>query len=558
MKIRSDSFNHILPDLRAWPIYRLSASRDNFVRDIIEDSVAQLKEKNEDVEELIAKALFQELQRIKIQPWKVDPPNEKQYWNRIKKQLSALSELDPEQRKYEANEILVKIVRRYAHEIVGHFKISTFKFARIFLTIFFKILFDQFFTGPFGFWGNRRTLKKRLHATGNIELARTLWNKGVVIFVPTHSSNLDSIFVGYVIDLKVGMPSSSYGAGLNLFNSEITAYYMNRLGAYRVDRRKKNAIYLETLKSSSRLSIYKKVNNLFFPGGTRSRSGEIEQHLKLGLMGTAIEAQRMFIEKGDPHKVFIVPVVISYPNVLEGHSLIEQYLRKAGKTKYIAQKGIAPFFRWIWYGLWDLFSKRSDAYLSFGPSLDILGNEVDENGTSFDPQGNEIDIREYFTDEVGKVNKDLQRESVYTKRLSEEIAKSYLRINVILRGHTVAYALFDLIYKKFKAEMDFYEMFNLPPEDTVIEYDTLVQRVTEVKSLLLESESAGHLKVVFDVNEEPVVIIKKGIREISNYHWKHPARIAKGGMVRSDNLKLLYFYHNRIASYPAYKENTEP
>lgn len=151
--------------------------------------------------------------------------------------------------------------------------------------------------------------------------------------MPTHFSNLDSILVGYAMDEMLGLPSFSYGAGLNLYNSGIAAYFMNRLGAYRVDRRKKNPIYLETLKAMSKLSIQRGVNSLFFPGGTRSRSGSLEKKLKMGLIGTAVEAQRALCQEGKKEKIFIVPLVMSYHFVLEAKYLIEQHLLITGKGK---------------------------------------------------------------------------------------------------------------------------------------------------------------------------------------------------------------------------------
>ncbi|MBK7635043.1 MAG: 1-acyl-sn-glycerol-3-phosphate acyltransferase [Saprospiraceae bacterium] len=83
--------------------------------------------------------------------------------------------------------------------------------------------------------------------------------------MPTHYSNLDSIMIGYAIDSNVGLPSFSYGAGLNLFNVEIVGYFINRLGAFKVDRRKKNPIYLEMSEIYGSYSIIKGVNCLFFP-----------------------------------------------------------------------------------------------------------------------------------------------------------------------------------------------------------------------------------------------------------------------------------------------------
>src|SRR5690625_7128854 len=101
--------------------------------------------------------------------------------------------------------------------------------------------------------------------------------------LPTHLSDLDISLIVYVIDTRVGIPAFAYGAGLNLYNFGPAAYFMNRLGAYRVDRRKKNPIYLETLKAMSTLSIKSGVNNLFFPGGTPTSSGPRERPIKHGV-----------------------------------------------------------------------------------------------------------------------------------------------------------------------------------------------------------------------------------------------------------------------------------
>ena len=58
----------------------------------------------------------------------------------------------------------------------------------------------------------------------------------------------------------------------------------------------------------------------FFPGGTRSRSGMIEQKLKLGLLGSALSAYSERISRGDERPIYIVPVTINYPLVLEAET----------------------------------------------------------------------------------------------------------------------------------------------------------------------------------------------------------------------------------------------
>src|SRR5207344_2939506 len=101
----------------------------------------------------------------------------------------------------------------------------------------------------------KHKIHERIKLFGPIEKIRKLSKDGVLVIVPTHSSNMDSIMIGYALDEIAGLPAFSYGAGLNLYNSEFFGYFMNRLGAYRVDRRKKNPVYLESLKAMSNISL---------------------------------------------------------------------------------------------------------------------------------------------------------------------------------------------------------------------------------------------------------------------------------------------------------------
>lgn len=327
-------FPRIIDKVEDWPIYRLSEDRSEFIRDIEAFTFHRLTTKHrKDLVDSIVKTIYQERIRIKESPWKVDPPNDRAFWNKISKRLikKTLDRQDPEAQAT-AEDILRKIIHRYSEEIVGTFKISTFRFAQRFLTVLFNRLLNAAVDKSLAsLWRGRRQLYERLKVVGDVETVRHLFEHGTVVVVPTHSSNLDSILVGYAMDQIMGLPSFSYGAGLNLYNFGPAAYFMNRLGAYRVDRRKKNAIYLETLKTMSNLSIQRGVNSLFFPGGTRSRSGELESELKMGLLGTTVEAQRALCQRDDPKKVFIVPMVIGYHFVLEAPFLIEQYLRFTGR-----------------------------------------------------------------------------------------------------------------------------------------------------------------------------------------------------------------------------------
>lgn len=253
--------------MEEWPIYLLSRDRPEFVRQIDENTFQRIKSRHKkDLADVLLKAIYQERIRIKESPWKVDPPNERVFWNRISNKLiqKSLDRNDAEARSVN-EDLLKKIIHRYSEEIVGTFQITTFRFAQGFLTALFNRIFNALVSKSISaMFHGRRNLYERLNIVGDVETVAELFKHGTVVVVPTHSSNLDSILVGYAMDQIMGFPSFSYGAGLNLYNFGPAAYYMNRLGAYRVDRRKKNEIYLETLKTMSRLSIQRGVNSLFF------------------------------------------------------------------------------------------------------------------------------------------------------------------------------------------------------------------------------------------------------------------------------------------------------
>jgi glycerol-3-phosphate O-acyltransferase len=423
-----------------------------------------------------------------------------------------------------------------------------------------------------------------LNVVGDVETVRELFKHGTVVVVPTHSSNLDSILVGYAMDQIMGLPSFSYGAGLNLYNFGPAAYFMNRLGAYRVDRRKKNSIYLETLKAMSKLSIQRGVNSLFFPGGTRSRSGALETDLKMGLLGTAVEAQRAMCQNSlefgslefevrsskyseaasapnsklpnfklqtpnsHPSKVFIVPMVICYNFVLEAPFLIEQHLRYIGKENYLRLKDEGTSVRaWLRF-IWRFFNTTSDITLSVGRPMDVLGNFVDAQGRSFDRFGTELDIREYFMGRKHEINEDRQREEEYTKLLAEHIVERYHVENVVLSSHLVAYAVFEMLLHE-NPKLDIFGILRLPPDDYVFPFRAVEEVVEQMQKTLVEWEKQGKIRLAPEIHRPAAEVVREGVNNLGVFHTEKPLSFTKDGNIVSSNFRVLYFYHNRLENY---------
>lgn len=547
-------FEPVIADHRKWPIVWLTSHKKEFLKEVEEQSFSDLINMagdNEGLRALLEQAIYLERIRIKRHPWKVDPDDDKEFWDQMEKELLALNPLSPEEEQNEKLQNLIRdIIRRYLNEIAGEFRYGTYKLARRLLPHTFASLLNRKQLDPGGrIIGRSLHLKEKIQFVGHIEHMRKLISKGTVVLVPTHSSNLDSILIGWGID-EIGLPPFHYGAGLNLFNVRLIAYFMNRLGAYKVDRRKKNKIYLKTLKDYSTLTIEQGVHSLFFPGGTRSRDNRVESKLKLGLLSTAVEAQRKQFEDGQTRssKVFIVPASINYHVVLEAPTLIEDYLKREGKQRYIIEKDELSSSYRLFTFIIKFLTRGSQVALSFGKPMDVFGHDVDEEGHSLDKNGNIINIEGYFRTN-GVITEDEQRESRYTQKLAEKIVDAFYRINIAFSSHLIAFVAFELI-KKMNGDLDLFELLRIPPKEIKVPYREFREKVAVVRDALLALKEEGRIDVAPHLLNPVEDVIRHGLENVGVFHSKRVLKYDKKKMeILTEDLKLLYFYHNRLDGY---------
>ena len=541
--------------LKDWPIYKFAQRREEFIRELDDYSLKHFQSLSaERLKEILLQTAYLEKQRILHNSWKIDPLKEENFWKKVQTKANDVQLEDEEKAREELLHFVSVIVNRYSQEIVGGFKISTFKFMRKFLTWLFHRLLNAARTrGLKGIFTNKHQLYEKLRVSGHdLPLLRKSCEEGTLVVIPTHFSNLDSILVGYAMDAVLGLPAFLYSAGLNLFNYGIPAYFMNRLGAYRLDRRKRNYIYLQTLKSMSELTLIQDINSLFFAGGTRSRSGSLESRLKLGLLGTTISAQRDLYARGVERKIYIAPLIISYNFVLEAKHLIHQVLKSEGKEKYSYTKDKSHKIRHILNFIWRLFRRDSEIVLSFAPVMDVLGNRVTDDGRSLDQKGQEVDIRQYFMGKEG-IESHIQREEVYTKRLAESILEAFRKYNIVLPSHLLAFVALEALIKKYN-HLDFYQVLHLSPDEATIDYHQFESLVTRTRSVLLKKAANGELLLHEKITQGVGECIESGLDDIGIYHPQKPIVRTKDNKIISQDINLLYYYHNRLNEYGLKKE----
>lgn len=547
----------ILPKKDEWPVVKLARERKEFIKrvaELAESKILLLNGKNPEIlKEELETTLYREKLRIKQNPWAVDPDDEGEFWGSVKTallQINTDSGLTKTKRLEAYQQVLSRITSRYAEEIASNFKATHYKFTRSVVTFGFARLLNAARVKGFkSIFSNQYTLQDKIQITGQTDQIRDLATKGTIVMVPTHFSNLDSILIGWIISV-LGMPPFIYGAGLNLFNISIFAYFMNALGAYKVDRRKKNSLYLETLKTYSKEAIQFGCHSLFFPGGTRSRSGMIESKLKLGLLSTAIEAQRANYQNGIQDisgKVFIVPVTINYHFVLEAPSLIQDYLSITGQERYYKENDEFSNSYKISKFLLKFFTKGSDISVSIGRAMDVLGNYVDQDGNSLDKWGRTIDTRDYFVS-GGKVTVDGQREEEYTHMLGKRIVEEFHKINRVFSSHLVAFVAFELIKAKNR-KLDIFDLIRLPDEDLTLSYEEFKSGCQLVLDKITELKAQGKIDMAPHLKRDMDSVIAHGLDNVGMYHAKRPLLKDQKGNIVTEDMSLLYFYHNRLHGY---------
>jgi glycerol-3-phosphate O-acyltransferase len=542
-------YKPIIPSHSEWPIVKLSRNMQAFIEKVSTDSFKKIKNiKNEEqklIEEL-ERTRYREKLRIQKMPWSVDPEDDYDFWKGVKNQLVGGSNQSTETSE-NSEAILKSITSRYANEIASSFKPSSHRFARRVTTFGFARLLNAAHSGKFsGLFRARHSLRDKIRIRGNVDHLRDLAKKGTIIMVPTHFSNLDSVLIGWIIQ-ELGLPPFIYGAGLNLFNIKLFAYFMNSLGAYKVDRRKKNMIYLETLKSYSDLAIQEGCHSLFFPGGTRSRSGAIETELKRGLLGTSIQAQLANFKNNKDQKIFVVPVVLNYNFVLEAPSLIDQFLKIKGQERYYTENDEYSTSYKISKFLFKFFTKQSDISVSIGKPIDLFGNYVDYEGHSIGQNGRYIATKDYFMYN-GKFVEDPQRDEEYTRNLSKRIVEEFHKNNEVLPSHLIAYVGFKLLRNKF-TDLDLFNFLRLPEDELLLDYGEFTREIEKIKKIIFDLEKEGNILISPGLYKSTPELIEQGLSNLGIFHAKLPLIRNGQGDIETESLNLLYFYHNRLRGY---------
>ena len=444
--------------------------------------------------------------------------------------------------------LLESLLWYYVNEIGGHFNKGVYWFAARIVPWGFRWLLNAASVRHFLPWGMTESLQSRLRIVGEVSQIQKLAKQGTILLVPTHQSNIDSVLIGYVIYL-MSLPPFAYGAGLNLFTNPILNFLMSHLGAYTVDRQKNNVFYKAALKNYSAMILHEGVHSIFFPGGGRSRSGAIEDQLKLGLLGTALQAQvRNFQTQKEKPNIYIVPMVTSYHFVLEAASLIEQYLEQAGRHRFIAGLGEEPWeFSKLIHYFWKFFSMQSGITVRIGQALDVFGNPVDMDGRSLGPNGTFIDPRRWLTT-CGELRAEPKRDEEYICQLGNKLTVCFHREYTVLTSHLVAFSFFQALLKKYSG-LDVYRFLRLTLAQRTLPYEKFFEEAEACYLQVVRAAESGKLYLCEELkNPNTEKWIQDGLKQLGTLH-QSSVLTAMNGIIWTEDMNLLYYYRNRLTGF---------
>ncbi|MCK5797634.1 MAG: hypothetical protein KAI47_10650, partial [Deltaproteobacteria bacterium] len=145
---------------------------------------------------LVNDTIYHELRRLdRENPRKALTKAQRAYYLGVRRKL--VDAADTNQRQ-----LLDEMAHRFVSEVVGNFDQRVYRLSTTLIPTGLSVLFNAMSpTRLLKLDRFRRGLADHLIIQGPTEHVRSLLDKGTLVVVPTHSSNLDSILLGYAVYL---------------------------------------------------------------------------------------------------------------------------------------------------------------------------------------------------------------------------------------------------------------------------------------------------------------------------------------------------------------------
>jgi hypothetical protein len=190
---------------------------------------------------------------------------------------------------------------------------------------------------------------------------------------------------------------------------------------------------------------------------------------------------------------------------------------------------------------------ESSIVVHYSHPLDVFGNRVGHDKTSYDRRGRPVDRRSYVTNARGQVVHDAARDREYTRALGERIAEVYQADTLIMPTNLVAFAVFELSRHRFGSK-DLYRLLRVGSgaRFSMEEVENVTAELQQEARKLSDRGGIRLAPVLSGRSAEAVM--RSALSYFEEYHTV-PALLADEGNLRVGDMSLLYYYRNRLATY---------
>ena len=147
----------------------------------------------------------------------------------------------------------------------------------------------------------------------------------------------------------------------------------------------------------------------------------------------------------------------------------------------------------------------------------------------------------------GEVSDDDQRDAEYTRALGRRLAQVYPALTVFHSTALLARVLYDAIAAA-TGTRDVYRLLRATPQQLAVDLPTAVAGVERLRRRLREHAAWGAEHPHF-IDQASAGKVDDAVRGLSSYHTR-PIVERGGDTLHVKDVKLLYYYQNRLAHIP--------
>jgi glycerol-3-phosphate O-acyltransferase len=113
----------------------------------------------------------------------------------------------------------------------------------------------------------------------------------------------------------------------------------------------------------------------------------------------------------------------------------------------------------------------------------------------------------------------------------------------------VAFVGFQMLQKKYGSKVDLFSFLRLPEEDLELDYEEFKATFKRVRKALYLMKEQGKINHASHLKGDADVVINRGLDNVGIFHLNRPLVRNKKGKIVTQQLTLLYYYHNRLVGY---------